>query len=308
MNEQICLRGITLIPASKTVTLKELLARFPEAKEIYAVDFYVDGAENWQRIPGGWLCDYEGVVVVNIDHHAPAAEMMMFISSGNLAAEYVKVFGVTRLDASELVVVINHCDCDSISASSILVGLIEATEAFESAVIAADHTGAENLIADTLQSLEQERDLELSLNTILGLQNESDLSDRARAALEARQAERAELSELLEQSPKQIHRFGSVVLVEVAKRIPAEMLPALIPEASVILSTAPIGDGVYQVKARLGAAAPSGQTLFTLGISEYDTAFGGRWNAGSNKRGGGTTIAPVEYAKALSQIVEAKLA
>ena len=36
-----------------------------------------------------------------------------------------------------------------------------------------------------------------------------------------------------------------------------------------------------------------------LDIQERDRAFGGRWNAGSNKSGGRTPMAPRDYAAAL---------
>ncbi len=39
--------------------------------------------------------------------------------------------------------------------------------------------------------------------------------------------------------------------------------------------------------------------LNRLGIESFDAAYGGRWNAGSNKRGDGTTTSPDAYARAL---------
>ena len=51
----------------------------------------------------------------------------------------------------------------------------------------------------------------------------------------------------------------------------------------------------WQVKTRLGLAAPEGLSLQDLGIQDFDRAYGGRWNAGSNNRDCGTTIAPEEY-------------
>jgi hypothetical protein len=44
---------------------------------------------------------------------------------------------------------------------------------------------------------------------------------------------------------------------------------------------------------------PPGFTLHSLGIQLWNPGFGGRWNAGSNKRGGGTTIEPRDYANRL---------
>ena len=55
------------------------------------------------------------------------------------------------------------------------------------------------------------------------------------------------------------------------------------------------------MKVRLGAGAPQGMTLQGLGIETFDPAYGGRWNAGSNKRGGGTTLQPAQYAERLRE-------
>lgn len=55
----------------------------------------------------------------------------------------------------------------------------------------------------------------------------------------------------------------------------------------------------WNVKLRLGNAAPPGFTLHDMKIPNWNPAFGGRWNAGSKKRGGGTSIEPRDYANRL---------
>jgi hypothetical protein len=45
-----------------------------------------------------------------------------------------------------------------------------------------------------------------------------------------------------------------------------------------------------EIKLRLGHAAPSGFSLHALGVRDFDAAYGGRWNAGSSRRGGGTKL------------------
>lgn len=57
--------------------------------------------------------------------------------------------------------------------------------------------------------------------------------------------------------------------------------------------------GAWDVKLRLGQAAPKEWTLHSLGVFNFDPAFGGRWNAGSNSRADGTTVPPDEYAAVL---------
>ena len=83
--------------------------------------------------------------------------------------------------------------------------------------------------------------------------------------------------------------------------IDGEFFPALLPKAVVILTAAPHQPPRWVMKLRLGLAAPPGMTLQRLGIQEFDPAYGGRWNAGSNKRGGGTDMLPEVYARAVTE-------
>ena len=63
--------------------------------------------------------------------------------------------------------------------------------------------------------------------------------------------------------------------------------------------------GMWTIKARLGKAKRPGTSLQRLGIEEFDRNWGGRWDAGSNHRGGKgrvpeTTMAVEEWAKRLA--------
>jgi hypothetical protein len=78
--------------------------------------------------------------------------------------------------------------------------------------------------------------------------------------------------------------------------IDGEFFPALVPGATVILLANRMKDPRrWQMKIRLGEAAPPGLTLHALDVGELDIGYGGRWNAGSNKRGGGTELTPQAY-------------
>ncbi len=112
-------------------------------------------------------------------------------------------------------VAVSHYDCDSVSAAAILSGSArkEAWPLLEEAVIAADHTGAENLIADVLQGLDEAMSLAQvkkdkgeiaegpiegksftypfqALETILAGKNEAELSPAAQFALQKRRESR----------------------------------------------------------------------------------------------------------------------
>ncbi|MEO6909221.1 MAG: hypothetical protein ABI210_15150, partial [Abditibacteriaceae bacterium] len=54
--------------------------------QLLACDFGIIGAEHFEEKPWG----YEQGRLVNIDHHAPTAEMRKHISSANLALLYVE--------------------------------------------------------------------------------------------------------------------------------------------------------------------------------------------------------------------------
>lgn len=72
----------------------------------------------------------------------------------------------------------------------------------------------------------------------------------------------------------------------------------VVPEAAVTMVASPnVADPArWTIKLRLGESAPPGLTLHALAITDWDPKFGGRWNAGSNGRGGGTHIEPELYA------------
>jgi hypothetical protein len=121
------------------------------ASEVFACDFAVKGAETWTETPGG----FRNGRILNIDHHAPVARMYCPISSTNLAVAHVHALGIARPDD---LVVIDHTDCDSILSAGIGSGRLDPLDSLASAAIAADHTGAENRVADLLQAIEYRRD------------------------------------------------------------------------------------------------------------------------------------------------------
>ena len=91
--------------------------------------------------------------------------------------------------------------------------------------------------------------------------------------------------------------------------MPSSTPPALLPEAAVILLTAPHPDHAdrWIAKLRLGRAAPAALTLHALGVEAFDPSYGGRWNAGANRRTGGTSLHPEEYAALVAARLEAVL-
>ena len=254
---------------------------------VIACDFYIEGAELGREIPGGY--DIDGVM--NIDHHAPSTRMMRLVSSTNLAIEQMHQDKHPPRDG---MVFVSHTDCDSVLSSAIMAGELECDPIFGEAAIAADHTGAPNGIADVLQSLEPRRDLYFSLRNLRKLLAGEPL-DRTAQPFYAERLKKREAAESAVANRK-IHLDGSLAHGILERKIDGEFFPAKLPDAALILLLSPRTDSTrWDAKMRLGLGAPKGASLHHLRSKQFDPAFAGRWNAGSNARNGGTEMKPDEY-------------
>jgi hypothetical protein len=278
---------------TKSVMTMEDVVKERDPKIVIVCDFNIEGMES-AIFDEVFKTTVGARTILNVDHHVPVAAMMRFISSGNLAANYVRKYGVP--EAANSVVKIHHTDCDSVISAAIMRGLIKPEKSFEAAVIAADHTGEENAIADLLQSLEHERDLLFSLEMLdLAIKGKS-LPAKANALMENRRQERVLLKNMVQDGVFKV--IDGVAYAELDKTIDAGLLPDLLPNAKAIVIGMPRDDGKRNMKVRLTPASPAGTSLSQLGLGE---GFGGRWNAGSNKRGGGTHMTAAEYAQQVSK-------
>jgi hypothetical protein len=297
--KRIPVDGITLLPLTSKLSIETIRQSFPSGI-VVACDVYVTGIETGVALGTG----YEKEGIVNIDHHAPTTEMARAVSSGNLAIEWVTANG--PLDAT-VPIVINHTDCDSVISSLIMRGLLPPHEAFGVAVLAADHTGNENAIADLLQALDPLRDLNFSVRNLGLLLSGQALDAEAERLLQQRLEGRERARQCV--SEGRAKNLGPLTLVTLDKKVGGEFFPAIFPDSVVIMSASPHekNPGHWEVKLRLGQAAPTGFTLFDIGINDVDPGFGGRWNAGSNQRALGTLMDPAEYAKLISEKLSARL-
>lgn len=260
---------------------------------IVACDFYVEGVELGEEVPGGYRLGR----LLNVDHHAPTPRMSRIISSTNLAVAQVAAEPVDGRAA----VVLNHTDCDSVLSGAIMAGLIFPEQHYGAAAIAADHTGEENRIADLLQALEPFRDPWLSLRNLDALERGKRLDDLVPEQLEERGRHRRRAERYVMDGHFQ--STGGLAWAILDRVVDATFFPALLPNACLILLAMPMPErsNRWEAKLRLGLAAPPGMTLHDLGISDFDPAFGGRWNAGSNRRAGGTSLPVESYAAMLCQ-------
>ena len=288
-----------LMPLRAIVKVDEVLA-VTGAQRILVADCYIAGCERWTGRPWGWETVVQGRTIINVDHHAADDRFYRHVSSGNLAIEY-------RLHHEPAdTVVINHTDCDSVISSAILCGLLEPKPAYGDAVIAADHTGAVDLIADLLQSLDAPRDYACSLRNLKLLENGQHLEPAVEALMEDRRRERALAAQLVAQGAFEPVGRVAVATLPFEQRVSGEFLPALLPSAWVIVSGTPMGRELWETKIRLGLAAPAGVSLFQLGVGTAEPLFGGRWNAGSTKRAGGSPVTPRAVARRLADEINAR--
>ena len=291
--------SVHLLPVSKSVSPAELLDTFPHG-EIFACDFAVEGAAGFKPHPWG----YSKGRLKNIDHHADAPRMERQISSANLALLWSEGGGKLGEDAQ---VVINHTDCDSVLTAAIVSGDIEPLPEFGKAALCADHTGEENAIADLLQALDPRRDYPLSLRNLRLLLAGQPIDPDAQSALEERRGKRAEAKRLVQNGA--FTNLDGVAFATIPRAVDGEFFPALLPTAHLIAVFVPHAEpGKWMVKLRLGQAAPNGLSLHQLGVPAFDANYGGRWNAGSNKRGGGTTLSPDDYARHLQHALSTIMA
>jgi len=276
---------IDLRPATDNVSPQELEQAYLGGPIVMACDFYVGGAEKGATVPGGYRIGR----IINVDHHAPTPRMSCFISSANLAIERVKELGLPQQDS---ILVINHTDCDSVLSCAILSGELSPTEDLGDAAVAADHTGIENPIADLLQGMQHRRNYEFSLRNIKLLLAGKQLESDAANDLNVRQKKR-------EYALNNVAKFkftDAVAFAEIEDAGDSEFYTSLLPKKVVVILLAiPIKSDPSKriIKLRLSANAPKGLSLNALNVKEFDPNYGGRWNAGANKRGGGTSV-PVE--------------
>ena len=105
---------------------------------------------------------------------------------------------------------------------------------------------------------------------------------------------------------KLVEKFKKAPIELIEEKLASSTVASFLPEAIVVLVARPWHVKKWYIKTRLGQAAPARLTLHRV-MEGVDPAYGGRWNAGNNKRAGGTDIEPEEYAKMVNERVEKAL-
>jgi hypothetical protein len=266
--------NIYLIEKKSSNMPSELKETFPD-KKVCICDFYIEDSENGDIDENG-VTKYCDLFIV--DHHAPVSYMRKHISSAVIASKYVSANSPL---GDDYVIVVNHTDTDSLLSALLMSGKIKPNIDYEKAAIAADHTGAENIISDLLQSLEVDRKLKNSIEVLLKI-------------LKERLWIRSELKELFNDFTEN----NGIASITMDKKIDAGLLPGLFPDVKAIMVASPMPDGSkgkWRIRVRLGN---SSENIELNKLNLPDT--GGRWNAISTSRNGGTNTEPEDYLKMLS--------
>ncbi len=276
--------NVELIDEKSFYTPYGLKRRFNYSK-LCTCDFYIRGTEKGVVAPYGAIC-YEDIL--NIDHHAPLDRMCEHISSTTIAIAYMREHRSLPKDCK---VLINHTDCDAILSMLIMTGQLDPEEIYNEAAIAADHTGDENEIADLLQAMQKEKDLEFSIRNLDALLNKELIDEKAKGMLEIRKGERAKIKKLVDDG--KVSYQDGIDYIKLDEKIESGLLPKYVPDAKLIMIAHPMPEGSareWNIHLRLGNEADDIR-LDMLNLPD----FGCRCDAGSTNRYGGTDVAPGEF-------------
>lgn len=289
-------KNIYLYEEKFRITSSELKKLFP-GKKIFICDFYLDNAERGRRIIGGF--EYDGIIC--IDHHFPISEMEKHVSSTNFAIDYVNKFGPAPKDS---VIIIHHTDTDSILSSGILAGLLKPDKKYIKSAVAADHTGGDDKIADLLQYAQRKKDIKFSFRNLKLLLSGHEVEPQTRVLRDERLEDKLLAKKLVKEG--KVKKIGDVALLILNKKFDSALMPALLPDAKVIIVARPHDKDKNRwiIKVRLGLNVSKGLTLTKI-MKGLDPNYGGRWNAGNNQREGrGTELSPEKYALMVKKSVD----
>jgi hypothetical protein len=321
--------SLTPLPLLGAGLSVEYLARYSEQhsiKNLIILDQKVAGIETLGTLhPFGYQLSLPNVEITVIDHHVdqPSLECL---STGNLVLEYFRIHPDGPPPGAAIA--ITHGDCDSVISAAMMLRALPCNPAFGEAARAADHTFEANVIADLLQSIESfppygglvpqtstgfdgplSPSIELSFRNLGLLLKGGNLDPSVETALNGRTAARTTWSERITRGEVTKLSHGTCVAIihgKIRQDPYPEFLRSLLPEASLFLvfHEVPEDDDFMQVRAVAGQAFPPTASLGDESIISQDLipGFGGRKDAGSNRRGGISFSGdPLRVAKIIDQ-------
>ena len=309
-------RPVIFLPEKSIVTCEEVeVARVESGADIlYVCDLCIEGIEPFEK--EGY---FEKGRIINIDHHNESKNYKRYISSANLALEYIRNHP-NFLDGTKALT--HHTDCDSVLSTALMSGILEPDDKFGVAAIAADHTGVANEIADLLQSIRDGQDGDTgekstpetnkrkylySLEQLQNLLNGRKLDSKAQELYEKRLQERELLKNMINSGKFQFAgKNNEIVYLQSEKeKFDATLIIGLFPQAKIIFTSKQSSDGKTIINVRLGLAVSEGSDVREI-MTAIKEPFGGRWDAVANRRKGGSDSSAKEIADKMAICLQNK--
>jgi hypothetical protein len=308
-------KKIVFIPEKDIVTYEQVEKVRADlgVETLYVCDFYVQDIEKNGKYNGR---GYVQGGIKNLDHHSPTPEMRDFVSTAVFALKEVEDNPDFNVDSS---VLMHHTDTDSVFSSLIMSGVMSAEQARELhvrfAALAADHYGEENAITDLLQAIrngeykgqEISERLKFSVRNLEHLLNNQPLEEIAIQKLEAYKQERNDVIEKVKNGEySQVGEEKEISFLELSETSEADavVLPNLFKESLIAFIAKPkvdkegvVIEGLYTMNIRLCKKGLEKNVNLEELMEKAGLPFGGRFNAGANKRKGGIQMTPQDFAQ-----------
>jgi len=314
--------GVAMFGRKKVVPLQRLVEMLEASgkRRIVLCDAYVADIESTD---GAIVTDYgfalrvpAGEIVI-VDHHAPQKRFKRIVTATELAVRYFKKYGPA--DDNTLVVV-NHSDTDSVLAVAIVCGILDYTDnprrwekMFVEAANAADFNGTMNDIADLLQACEQMEDLGYSVANLRRIMNGAKIGLSAEKIMNDRRADREKVRVAVGHGIFRTYGRVCYAFLDRDFNVDPVLWFSFLPGAAAIVFFVPhpricADGGRVRLIARMGIGpAGVGRIAFDeLDLREFDPAWKGKWNAGSDYYEG-TNLDPKIYVRNLNAKIEESL-
>jgi hypothetical protein len=284
---------VFLIEPREEYSSDELITAFP-GRPICCCGFRIAWGESRSySTPEGVILSED---LASVDNHRgldtyPSQE----ITSTTIAIDYVRKHGL----GCEYVCIVNRVDADSVLSALIMSGVLKPSDEWVRASLAAEHTGEANPVADLLQSLEPDRDLDRSIDALVKVTQRLKSRDRLRQYVKK----------------GRFRRKGDVAYVVLGEgeQLDSALLPSVafedadLSSAWVFLAASPVlgKSGFWRIWLRLGRAAEISDDDYnnfkipptSLHMFDLSGSFDVTWQAAD----GETNIEPEEFVRCLDE-------
>lgn len=314
--------SVAIFGRKRVVPLQRLVDMLENSgkRRLILCDAYVADIESTEGVIvtdyGFSLRTHAGEIVI-VDHHAPQKRFKRIVTATELAIRYFRRYGRTDEDT---LVAVNHSDTDSVLAVMVICGILDHVDnqrrwekLFVEAANAADFNGTANDIADLLQACECMGDLGYSAINLRRMMNGIPIGATAEASVYERRKDREKVGECVRRGIFKTYGKVCYAFLDRSFNVDPVLWFSYLPKAAAIVLFVPhpknceYGSRARRI-ARIGiGAAGAGKVAFDeIGIAEFDPAWKGKWNAGSDYYEG-TSLDPKKYVRYLNAKIEEHL-